>query len=41
MDTSRSPAESSGFSRKIAAALIIVYTVVTLIPNFMDNNDWI
>ena len=32
MDTSRSPAESSGFSRKLAAAIIIIYTVVTLIP---------
>ena len=32
MDTSRSPSESSGFSKKIAAAIIIVYTVVTLIP---------
>ena len=32
MDTSRSPMEPSGFSRKIAAFIIIVYTVVTLIP---------
>ena len=32
MDISRSPAESSGFSKKMAAAIIIVYTVITLIP---------
>ena len=32
MDTSRSPMEPSGFSKKIAAFIIIVYTVVTLIP---------
>mgnify|MGYP003317820963 CR=1 FL=1 len=32
MDTSRSPSESSGFSKKMAAAIIIVYTVLTLIP---------
>ena len=31
-DIARSPAESSGFSKKIAALIIIVYTVVTLIP---------
>ena len=32
MDTSRSPSEASGFSRKLAATIIIVYMVVTLIP---------
>ncbi len=32
MDTSRSPLEASGFSRKLAATIIIVYMVVTLIP---------
>ena len=32
MDTSRSPLEPSGFSRKLAATIIIVYMVVTLIP---------
>lgn len=32
MDTARSPAEASVFSRKLAALIIIVYTVVTLIP---------
>ena len=32
LDSDRSPAESSGFSKKIAATIIIVYTVVTLIP---------
>ena len=32
LDSARSPAESSGFSKKIAATIIIVYTVVTLIP---------
>ena len=31
-DIARSPAESSGFSKKIAALIIIIYTVVTLIP---------
>ncbi len=31
LDSARSPAESSGFSKKIAATIIIVYTVVTLI----------
>ncbi len=32
MDTSRSYLEPSSFSKKIAAVIIIVYTVVTLIP---------
>ena len=32
VDNARSPAESSGFSKKIAALIIIIYTVVTLIP---------
>ena len=32
MDTSRSYLEPSSFSKKLAAAIIIVYTVVTLIP---------
>ena len=32
VDISRSPTESSGFSRKLAALIIIVYAVVTLIP---------
>ena len=32
VDTSRSPTESSGFSRKLAALIIIIYAVVTLIP---------
>ncbi len=32
MDTSRSPLEASGFSRKLAATIIIVYMIVTLIP---------
>ena len=32
VDISRSPAESSGFSKKTAALIIIIYTVVTLIP---------
>ena len=31
-DIARSPAESSGFSKKLAALIIIVYTVLTLIP---------
>ena len=29
VDTSRSPTESSGFSRKLAALIIIIYAVVT------------
>ena len=32
VDIARSPTESSGFSRKLAALIIIVYAVVTLIP---------
>ena len=32
MDTSRSYLEPSSFSKKIAATIIIVYTVITLIP---------
>ena len=32
MDTSRSPLEATGFSRKLAATIIIVYMIVTLIP---------
>ena len=32
MDTSRSYLEPSSFSKKIAAAIIIAYTVITLIP---------
>ena len=32
MDTSRSYLEPSSFSKKLAAAIIIVYTVITLIP---------
>ena len=32
MDTSRSYLEPSSFSKKIAAAIIIVYAVITLIP---------
>ena len=32
MDTSRSYLEPSSFSKKLAATIIIVYTVITLIP---------
>ncbi len=32
MDTSRSYLEPSSFSKKMAAAIIIVYAVITLIP---------
>ena len=32
MDTSRSYLEPSSFSKRIAATIIIVYTVITLIP---------
>ncbi len=32
VDIARSPTESSGFSRKLAALIIIVYAIVTLIP---------
>ena len=32
MDTSRSYLEPSSFSKKIAATIIIAYTVITLIP---------
>ena len=32
MDTSRSYVEPSSFSKKLAATIIVVYAVVTLIP---------
>ena len=41
LDSARSPAESSGFSKKIAATIIIVYTVSYSYPNNLDNTYWI
>ena len=37
MDTSRSPLEATGFSRKLAATIIIVYMIVTPYTDHMDG----